>query len=173
MPRKRRIPEYSDFRRSCDGFNKQLKPLSTKSRFAIGHSREVTAGLSETLHDSEPDGVRHEGEHDRDRQLGFLECDHGRRSDGNNYIRLLHSDLCDKSIQPLGVSFPAQQINCRGATIQPKLAKSLEELMDRRSVRETAVKYRNPQTLLSTCPGRRDRPTQQPDKKRASLHLPS
>ena len=87
------------------------------SGFAIGYSGEVTAGLSETFHDSKPDRIRHEGEHDRDRQPGLLECDHRWRSDRNDYIRLLRSDLCDKSIQPLGISFPAQQINCRGAAV--------------------------------------------------------
>src|SRR4029453_12779468 len=96
VPWKRTVPKYSDFFRPGDCFKKQLKPLSTKPGFAIGHAGEVTAGLRETLHDPKPDGIRHEGEHDRDRQLSLLECDHRWRSDRNDDIRLLHSDLFDK-----------------------------------------------------------------------------
>src|SRR5690349_18069977 len=159
MSWKRRVPEDSDF--CCPGncLKKQLKPLSGKSGLAIGHSGEVTPGLCETFHYSKSDRVRHVGEHNGDRQLGFLECDHRRRSDRNDYVRLLHPDLCDKGIQPLGISFAAQQIDGRGAAVQPKLAQSFEELMDRRSVWETAVKYGNPHAMLGTCPGH-DQPGQ-------------
>ncbi len=98
MPRKRRVPKYGDFCRPRNGVKKQLKPLSPKHGFAISHSGEVTAGVREIFHDPKPDRIRHEGEHDRDRQVGGLECEHRRRSDRDDDIRPLRSDLCDKSI---------------------------------------------------------------------------
>jgi hypothetical protein len=42
-------------------------------------------------------------------------------------IRLLRSDLCDKSIQPIGVSFSGKEINRRcTATLVAKFAERLD-----------------------------------------------
>src|SRR6266568_1666597 len=146
--REQRAPEHGDTCGARNGVDEQLQPLPAKHSFTVRHSGEVTAGMRKTLDDSKPDRVRYESEHDRDHQPSLLECEDGWRSDRDDYIRLLRPELSDKSIQPIGVSFAAEQIDSRCvAVLVANFAKRFEQEMDRRAVRESAVQYDDPRPL--------------------------
>src|SRR4051812_11639871 len=109
--------------------------------------------MRETFDHPKADGIRYEGEHDRYRQSALLECDHRWRSDRDDHIRFLRSDLCDKSAQPISVSFSAQKLNLRGAVILvAKFAERLKQQMDGCAVRKAAVE--NDDLRRLPCEGR-------------------
>src|SRR5215207_9165525 len=111
MPRKRWIQKHPDTGRPHHGVEQQLKSLTANPSFAVSHPSEVTAWLRNTLHDPKPDRIRHEGKHDRNRELRTFEGDRRWRSDRNNHVGLLCSNLSDELIEPIGIAFSAQKIN--------------------------------------------------------------
>ena len=53
------------------------QPLPAEVSITVTNSGEGTAGVRKTLHNTKRNRVSYESEHDRDRQLGLPECDHG------------------------------------------------------------------------------------------------
>ena len=77
--------------------------------------------------------------------------------DSDDDIWVLRSDLGDKRVQPIGVSFSAQKINRRrAAVLVAKFAERLEQQMDRCAVRKSAVK--NDDLRRLPCEGRGSQP---------------
>src|SRR6266568_2815061 len=75
--RKQRAPKHSDTSRAGNGVDEQIQPLPAEVSITVTNSGEGTAGVRKTLHNTKRNRVSYESEHDRDRQLGLPECDHG------------------------------------------------------------------------------------------------
>ena len=71
MTRKRRVPDTAILVAPATASTSSSSRFPPSRGFAIRHPCEVTAGISETFHDPKPDRIRHESEHDRDRQSAF------------------------------------------------------------------------------------------------------
>ena len=98
-----------------------------------------------TPDDPQSDWVGDEGEHDRGFQAGPLEREDGRGRDGDDHVGLLRREPRDERVEPIGVPLPAQEFDRgRAAVVVAKLLQRLEEQMDRRSLRVSAVQDGDP-----------------------------
>ena len=123
-----------------------------------------------TPDNSQSDWVGDEGEHDRGFQAGPLEREDGRRRDGDNQVGLLRREACDERVEAIGISFPAQKFDRRhAAVVVAKLLQRLEQQVERRSLRVSAVQDGDPRAL--SCAHRRHgQSSQQPSDEHSAPH---